>query len=151
MKEIVGLEVLELKTLQFLQRLKKKEVAGKDASAPSKRGLNVDIYQQIVEELNQKTGKQYRWNTSETKALIKARLNNGFSPENFKKKYLPKQNNGWEIISLLHTCDLRPCLAVDFKIICKNIILIRRELNSKKLGMRKLRELREDFLIKCYW
>lgn len=85
MKEIVGLEVLELKTLQFLQRLKKKEVAGKDASAPSKRGINVDIYQQIVEELNQKTGKQYRWNTSETKALIRARLNDGFSPEDFKK------------------------------------------------------------------
>ncbi len=85
LKEIVGLEVLEVKTLQFLQRLKKKEVAGKDASTPSKRGISVDIYQQIVEELNQKTGKQYRWNTSETKALIRARLNDGFSPEDFKK------------------------------------------------------------------
>ncbi len=83
--EIVGLEILEVKTLQFLQRLKKKEVAGKDASAPSKRGISVDIYQQIVEELNQKTGKQYRWNTTETKALIRARLNDGFSPEDFKK------------------------------------------------------------------
>ena len=40
MREIVGLEVLELKNLQCLQRLKKKEVAGKDASAPSKRGIN---------------------------------------------------------------------------------------------------------------
>ncbi|MFA7051173.1 MAG: conserved phage C-terminal domain-containing protein, partial [Bacilli bacterium] len=52
---------------------------------PPQRGISVDIYQQIVEELNDKAGKQYRWNTPETKALIRARLNDGFSPEDFKK------------------------------------------------------------------
>jgi uncharacterized phage protein (TIGR02220 family) len=85
MKEIVGLEVLELKTLQFLQRLKAKHhPEGRMQYAPT-RGINAGIYKQIVEELNQKTGKQYRWNTTETKALIRARLNDGFSPEDFKK------------------------------------------------------------------
>ncbi len=82
--EIVGLEILEVKTLQFLQRLKKKHEEAPPVS-PSQRGISVDIYQQIVEELNQKAGKQYRWNTTETKALIRARLNDGFSPEDFKK------------------------------------------------------------------
>ncbi len=82
--EIVGLEILEVKTLQFLQRLKAKHHPTLSGTPPQ-RGISVDIYQQIVEELNQKTGKQYRWNTTETKALIRARLNDGFSPEDFKK------------------------------------------------------------------
>ncbi|MBI9113233.1 conserved phage C-terminal domain-containing protein [Maridesulfovibrio ferrireducens] len=86
LKEIVGLEILEVKTLQFLQRLKKKEEATKSPKGDfEKRGINAGIYKQIVEELNQKAGKLYRWNTTETKALIRARLNDGFSPEDFRK------------------------------------------------------------------
>jgi len=86
LKEIVGLDVLELKTLQFLQRLKNKEVAPKSPKGDfENRGIKNDIYKQIIEELNQKSGKNYRWNTTETKALIRARLNDGFSPEDFKK------------------------------------------------------------------
>jgi uncharacterized phage protein (TIGR02220 family) len=42
-------------------------------------------YQKIVEYLNEKTGKQYRHTTPKTRELIKARWNEGFTLDDFKK------------------------------------------------------------------
>lgn len=42
-------------------------------------------YQEIVEYLNEKTGKQYRYTTPKTRELIKARWNEGFTLDDFKK------------------------------------------------------------------
>src|SRR5699024_8457159 len=46
--------------------------------------LDID-YSEIVEYLNLKTGKQYRATTKKTQALIKARVNEGFTVDDFKK------------------------------------------------------------------
>jgi len=42
-------------------------------------------YQEIIEYLNEKTGKQYRYTTPKTRELIKARWKEGFTLEDFKK------------------------------------------------------------------
>jgi uncharacterized phage protein (TIGR02220 family) len=57
-------------------------------------------YQKIVEYLNEKTGKQYRHTTPKTRELIKARWNEGFTLDDFKKvidnKTLEWKNTKWE-------------------------------------------------------
>lgn len=80
--ELVGKEVMEVKQRQFLQRIIKK--AGKETPpvSPSQRGIE---YQEIITYLNNQTGKQFRWNTPKTKALMQARLNEGFTVEEFKQ------------------------------------------------------------------
>ncbi len=45
----------------------------------------VDDCKEIVDYLNQKTGSQYRATTPKTKSLIKARIEEGFTPADFKK------------------------------------------------------------------
>ena len=42
-------------------------------------------YAEIIEYLNQKTGKRFRHNTQKTRSLIKARWNEGFRLDDFKK------------------------------------------------------------------
>lgn len=44
-----------------------------------------NIYKTIVDYLNSKTGKSYKHNTNKTKSCIDARLNEGFTVEDFKK------------------------------------------------------------------
>lgn len=44
-----------------------------------------DDCKEIVDYLNQKTGSQYRATTPKTKSLIKARIEEGFTPADFKK------------------------------------------------------------------
>jgi|GEM_PF-2005094 len=57
-------------------------------------------YQEIIEYLNEKTGKQYRYTTPKTRELIKARWKEGFSLNDFKKvidnKTLEWKNTKWE-------------------------------------------------------
>lgn len=57
-------------------------------------------YQEIIEYLNGKTGKQYRYTTPKTRELIKARWKEGFSLNDFKKvidnKTLEWKNTKWE-------------------------------------------------------
>lgn len=57
-------------------------------------------YQEIIEYLNEKTGKQYRYTTPKTRELIKARWNEGFTLDDFKKvidnKTLEWKNTKWE-------------------------------------------------------
>lgn len=82
--EIVGLEVLEVKTLQFLQRLKTKSNNGHSGRS-AKDYLKSDDYLYIVNYLNRLAGKTYRWKTPETKALIRARFNEGYGFPDFEK------------------------------------------------------------------
>lgn len=44
-----------------------------------------DIYKQVIEYLNQRTNSYYKDTTRKTKDLIKARINEGFTLEDFKK------------------------------------------------------------------
>lgn len=57
-------------------------------------------YQEIIEYLNEKAGKQYRYTTPKTRELIKARWNEGFTLDDFKKvidnKTLEWKNTKWE-------------------------------------------------------
>ncbi|MDY0388286.1 MAG: conserved phage C-terminal domain-containing protein [Candidatus Cloacimonadales bacterium] len=78
--ELVGKEVMEVKQRQFLQRLLKKSTSGVKVKRPAN-----ETYQEIVTYLNTVTGKQYRWDTPDTKAVIRARLNEGFTPDEFKR------------------------------------------------------------------
>lgn len=47
--------------------------------------INNTDYEYIVEYLNFKTNSNYKYTTAKTKSLIKARLNEGFTVEDFKK------------------------------------------------------------------
>ncbi len=44
-----------------------------------------EIYSRVINYLNTKTGKKYKATTDKTISLINARLNDGFTPEDFKK------------------------------------------------------------------
>lgn len=46
---------------------------------------NINIVEQVINYLNDKTGKSYKSKTSKTKSLINARLKDGFTFEDFKK------------------------------------------------------------------
>ncbi len=84
--ELVGKEVMEVKQRQFLQRIIKKNQAPKSPKGDfDKRGMKNEIYQEIITYLNNHTGKQFKWNTPKTKALMQARLNEGFTVEEFKQ------------------------------------------------------------------
>lgn len=47
--------------------------------------IDKDIYRGVVDYLNEKTGKSYRHSTKATQRVIKARINEGFNLEDFKK------------------------------------------------------------------
>lgn len=53
-----------------------KDIVGQPDHAP---------YKDVIDYLNQKTGKQFRKNTSSTQRIIKARFKEGFTLEDFKK------------------------------------------------------------------
>ena len=44
-----------------------------------------DVYKEIIDYLNQKTGRKYRWQTKETKGHINARMGEGYSVDDFKR------------------------------------------------------------------
>ena len=47
--------------------------------------INNNIYSQVIEHLNQKTSKNFKSSSQKTQKFIQARLNEGFSLEDFKK------------------------------------------------------------------
>jgi len=47
--------------------------------------INPDIYKHIIEYLNLKTGKKFKINSRKNRSFVKARLNEGYSLEDFKK------------------------------------------------------------------
>lgn len=49
------------------------------------KDIYINIYIDIVEYLNEKTGKNYKHNSDKTRRFIDARLNEGFTLEDFKK------------------------------------------------------------------
>lgn len=55
-----------------------------DKDIDKEKELDKEIYISIVDYLNQKTGSNYRAKTAKTQSLIKARLNEGFTEEDFK-------------------------------------------------------------------
>ncbi len=81
---LIGKEILEVKQREFLLRLINKH---KSISVTTKSSSISTQYQidEIVNYLNQSTGKEFRANTPETKALIRARLKEGFKVDEFKK------------------------------------------------------------------
>ena len=58
------------------------------------KSIDIDIYKYIVDYLNQKTGKNFKVNSNKTKSLIKARLNEGFTKEDFVK-VIDIKTNEW--------------------------------------------------------
>ena len=58
---------------------------GKDSIGKDSIGKDIYIVDQVVDYLNQKTGKAFRSTTDKTRKLIKIRLKEGFSLEDFKK------------------------------------------------------------------
>lgn len=79
---LIGKETMEHKQRQFLQRLIKKHSGTKPKKTPDNFQSTCDI---IIKHLNYMTGYQFRSNTAETKALIRARLNDGFTIDDFKE------------------------------------------------------------------
>lgn len=81
--DLIGKEVLEVKQRDFLLRLinKHKRVNTK----PTLQRVNSGDIEEIVQYLNKCTSKEFRATTPETKALIRARMNEGFGVEDFKR------------------------------------------------------------------
>lgn len=81
--DLIGKEVLEVKQRDFLLRLinKHKRV---NINSTLQRVNSGDI-EEIVQYLNKCTSKEFRATTPETKALIRARMNEGFRVDDFKK------------------------------------------------------------------
>ncbi len=79
---LIGKETMEHKQRQFLQRLIKKHSGTKTKKTPDNFQSTCDI---IIRHLNYMTGYQFRSNTAETKALIRARLKDGFTIDDFKE------------------------------------------------------------------
>lgn len=62
-----------------------KDSIGKDNNILSGKPDRADTRMEIIAYLNQKTGKNFRQNTKATAKLIDARLNDGYSVDDFKK------------------------------------------------------------------
>lgn len=103
-----------LKNLPSDNRLTEKPTVGKSSTTNNKytnnkltnnkkrnikeNGQNGDfdphIYQQVIDYLNQKAGTKYRASSKSTQRLIKARINDGFKLEDFKK-VIDNKANDW--------------------------------------------------------
>ncbi len=81
---LIGKEILEVKQREFLLRLIKKHKSSSITTQSSSTSTQNEI-DEIVNYLNQSTGKEFRANTPETRALIRARLKEGFKVDEFKK------------------------------------------------------------------
>jgi len=66
----------------------------KDIDKEEDKDIDIEIYKYIVDYLNQKTGKNFKVNSNKTKSLIKARLNEGFTKEDFVK-VIDIKTNEW--------------------------------------------------------
>lgn len=62
-----------------------KEIEIKDIHSPAKQDNTPKEVYEIIDYLNLKTGKSYKHTTKKTKSLIKARLNEHFTVDDFKK------------------------------------------------------------------
>src|SRR5699024_3459691 len=70
-----------------------KDRLGKERDIQSSSDELDDIpYKEIIDYLNEKTGSQFRNNTKKTQTLIKARFDEGFNLDNFKKVIDTKAN-----------------------------------------------------------
>lgn len=58
------------------------------------KDIDIEIYKYIVDYLNRKTGKNFKVNSNKTKSLIKARLNEGFTKDDFIK-VIDIKTNEW--------------------------------------------------------
>lgn len=58
------------------------------------KDIDIEIYKYIVDYLNQKTGKHFKLNSNKTKSLIKARLNEGYTKDDFVK-VIDIKTNEW--------------------------------------------------------
>ena len=54
-------------------------------SLSSKLDCDTEVYKEIIDYLNQKTGKKFRWQTKSTQEKINGRISDGFNVEDFKK------------------------------------------------------------------
>lgn len=99
-KELIGQQELERKLLQFLRRIIKKAKTAK-SSEPS----FIHIVDNILSDLNKLTGLNYRSTNTNTQALIRSRLNEGFTVSDFNKVNFIKTRQ-W-----LHNDKMRSYLA----------------------------------------
>lgn len=85
--EFLGLEFLELENqTQYIYN--SKELYNNNIINNNSKELLINsniIYSQVVDYLNEKTGKHYKSSTPKTKTLINARVKEGFTLEDFKK------------------------------------------------------------------
>ena len=74
-------ELLKKKKVLDNQTLKQKPTPSSSSSSSSLKNKN--IYSRVIEYLNLQTGKNFRVNNKKTQALIKARLNEEFTEQDF--------------------------------------------------------------------
>ncbi|MBT9175542.1 MAG: hypothetical protein DDT22_01222 [candidate division WS2 bacterium] len=67
-----------------VKEIKVKEIKVKEIKVKESKVEDVSVFLEIISDLNKKTGKSYK-TTDATKALIKARLSEGFTLEDFQK------------------------------------------------------------------
>ena len=71
------------------------DIGSASADPDKDKDIEKDLYQSIVEYLNQKTGANYKHSTQKTRTCIHARLNEGFTLDDFKK-VIDKQVTEWK-------------------------------------------------------
>jgi len=74
-------DVSELEAQNSIDKIKLDEISNNMSGKPDR----ADDRKAIISYLNQKTGKEFRANTKATTKLIEARLNDGYSVDDFKK------------------------------------------------------------------
>lgn len=90
LKELIGSEAAMSRLHSWLLRTVRVEKKRKDL--PGEPNDFLQQVQEIVKDLNLKTGLGYRWQSKETQSLIRSRLNDGFTVEDFKKVHSVKSS-----------------------------------------------------------
>ena len=95
------------KALEKLNRFYDRAIKrAKNTPYPLSKGDFGEQVSEIVQHLNQLTGLAYRESSHETRSLIKARLNEKFTVEDFKKVHIIKTkkwlNNDNRVVQLLY-------------------------------------------------
>lgn len=80
-----NLEEICKKSTPEIEKELEKEIEIKDIHSPAKQDNTPKEVYEIIDYLNLKTGKSYKHTTKKTQSLIKARLNEHFTVDDFKK------------------------------------------------------------------
>jgi len=84
---LFGKDIWDERLIRYHQRMIKQEQKKREAGL---KPVSPNVYECIITHLNKVTGQSYRIASKVTKALIRARMNEGFTIDDFKKVHIIK-------------------------------------------------------------